>query len=940
MSSAKKASNDLYIGHLNACGLKSKITDLTVFLDEPNAFDIFGVTESRLKSENDDVVVNIPNYSIFRRDPKFPLETGVAVYIHDSIKHAVRRRNDLETQDVEGIWLEVKTTKASPVLVGIIYRNPAARFEWYDSFVHMFDKIKSKHSDVILLGDFNRDVYKSFPAWETTLTFLGLEQMITSPTRVTSTTATLIDHIYTTNKNRIVATHVPQVAISDHYPICCHWSSKADKLDRKRQHTSIHFRSMKHFQTDAFLADVYAASFDSVFGFSDPNDALKEWYKIFLPILDKHAPLREKRVKNLSKPKWLNKEIIEAMELRDNLKREKDAKAFRKQRNHVKCLVRKAQKEHFQKLMDDKKDIVSVWRALNAFTKPQKKPICTTISADSFNKHFLSIASKVLSQNMSSSSPSVSTKLKDFCQKRISPSKTFQIPPMSVFDVARSISQLEPKRSFGHDGISSFFLKLATPYIAESLAYIYNLCILNGTFPEDWKIAKVTPIPKSKDLDDPGNFRPISLLPTLSKPIEKHVSKHLNSFLEKHSLLYPLQSGFREKHSCHTALTHLTDKLLSSINDGKMTGALFLDFSKAFDLVNHNNLIAKLSHYQLSADSVSFFTSYLQNRSQYVFINGKCSNTGLIEHGVPQGSILGPLLFSIYINDMPLEISDPSVNCSLFADDGTIDTSSENEDTINEKLQTSLNEVSQWCSSNFMVLNPGKTKCMLMSSRQKLQRNPSPLQLTLNGQPITQVPQHRLLGVTIDEQLSWHPHVDNICKKLSKNLHLLSKINSFMDVSARKLFYAAHIKPHLDFASTLWDGCSAACFKRINRLHRRAVKLISDDKESSTDDRMLALNFLPLKKSLLLNKGALMWKTLNNKTPSYLTILFRRTQRVRRSARNAASLVVPWPRVDMFKSSLSYSGAKLWNSLPDDITSAPSLCTFKARMHKYLMKSK
>ena len=176
-----------------------------------------------------------------------------------------------------------------------------------------------------------------------------------------------------------------------------------------------------------------------------------------------------------------------------------------------------------------------------------------------------------------------------------------------MFDVGKSISQLKNKSSFGHDGISAFFLKISLPFIVEPLTYIYNQILRQGSFPSVWKKAKVIPIPKSRDLSDPNKFRPISILSVLSKPIEKHVHRHLSAYLESNNLLYPLQSGFRHRHSCHSALSHMTNSWLTSMNKSEMTGALFLDFSKAFDLVNHQLLLDKLSIYHVSADSVSFF---------------------------------------------------------------------------------------------------------------------------------------------------------------------------------------------------------------------------------------------------------------------------------------------------------------------------------------------
>jgi ribonuclease P/MRP protein subunit RPP40 len=375
------------------------------------------------------------------------------------------------------------------------------------------------------------------------------------------------------------------------------------------------------------------------------------------------------------------------------------------------------------------------------------------------------------------------------------------------------------------------------------------------------------------------------------------------------------------------------------MNCGQLTGAVFLDLSKAFDLVNHDRLINKLAVYQLSAGTLAFITSYLNERTQYIHVNGRNSREGVIKHGVPQGSILGPLLFSVYINDLPLHISDPRVTCSLFADDGTLDVSSSDVSCITQSLQSSLADVTDWCLDNSMVPNPSKTTCMLITTRQKHQLNPPPLQLSFNGQSVEQVRNQRVLGIIIDDKLCWQSHIIKVCKTISKNLFLLSKLRFFTDESTRKLFYCAHIQPHLDYASSVWDGSSDANLKRLNSLHRRAIKLIVDRPRQafSTDDKFKLLDILPLEKQFAYNKLVLMRKITLSDSPAYLTTLFRFTHRSSRTPGN--NMVVPMPRLDIYKSSLSYSGAKLWNSVPTNIRAATSIRTFKSQLLKYISKT-
>ena len=240
--------------------------------------------------------------------------------------------------------------------------------------------------------------------------------------------------------------------------------------------------------------------------------------------------------------------------------------------------------------------------------------------------------------------------------------------------------------------------------------------------PSALKAAKVIPLPKTKDLTDPNTFRPISLLSILSKPLEKHIHKYLILLNEDHNLFHPFQSGFCRHHSCHTALIRLCDTWLSAINKTQVAGAVFLDLKKAFDLVDHSILLKKMFVYVQNLSTVSFLTSYLQDRTQRVFLNGQYSTEGIVECGIPQGSVLGPLLFYIFINDLPLNITNDNVVCDLFADDNSIHSCGSDLQSVQTSLQEGLNDVSMWCDQNRMVIHPHKTKCMVLTTRQKHQR--------------------------------------------------------------------------------------------------------------------------------------------------------------------------------------------------------------------------
>ena len=398
------------------------------------------------------------------------------------------------------------------------------------------------------------------------------------------------------------------------------------------------------------------------------------------------------------------------------------------------------------------------------------------------------------------------------------------------------------------------------------------------------------------------------------------------------------------------------------MNECEVNGAVFVDLRKAFDLVDHKILLEKLNLYlgqpcvssklavvpsarscvsapQLASVS-SFFESYLSDRHQYVSVNGVSSTMGAVDRGVPQGSVLGPLLFNLFINDMPLHIEDDKVDCDLFADDATLHTPDKNIHAVNNRLQNGLNDMSEWCTKNRMAIHPTKTECMVITSWQKRQHecelDPLELKLSLQGQPIAQVSHHKLLGVIIDEDLRWQHHIDRMCKKISSNLYLLAKLRPFVDVKSRLMFYNAHIKSHFDYASTVWDGSADVHIGRLDSLNRRAAKLISDLNGSTTDQKLYQLKLLPLRKHLAFNKGMLMFKIRRNRIPKYISKFFKKQDCSYTAYRQR--FIPPKTRRDFFKTSLSFSGTELWNSLPLSVVTAGSLPTFRDALHKHLLR--
>ena len=928
----------LKIGHINISYIESKIHEVVYILKDSPRLDILGITESHLSSKHDSSIFQVPDYTMIRKDPKFVGETGIVVYIKNDIMRFSKRREDLESLGTECVWLEIKLPGNKPFFLGTIYRNPNKSLNistWYENVTNMIDKVTDERRNLILMGDLNIDLLKPHTSWSTYYKSCGLVQLINEPTRVATykdrSTSTLIDHIYTNSIETIHHSNVIKTAASDHFLVQCQYKFREIR-NKKHVHTYIKVRSYKNFDKDLFLFDLSKVSFDQVFQIPDPEQAIEAWYSIFLPVLDRHAPLRTKRVKQKDMPTFVTHEIRQLMRERDDMKQKfgKKDRRYKKLRNKVTEAVRQTKKQQAKESIDRDKTIMNVWRVMNEITgKSRGSPNKINFSPEELNDYFLSLAKTLQGpkQNLE-----ISDELIKFSEDRQRPK--FTLPYLTVYEVGKMITKLQSKRSCGPDNINAFILKLAVPYIVESLTYVYNQCIYKSVFPATLKMAKVVPIPKTKSPQNPSDYRPISLLPVVSKPLERHIKKHMNSYIEQHQLFYPYQSGFRKNHSCQTALIRLCDTWYREINKSKLVGAVFLDLKKAFDLVDHDILIAKLKIYLKDENITTLLTSYLSNRSQYVHDNGISSPLGNIICGVPQGSILGPLLFCLFINDLPLCLKGLRVLCDIFADDNSLHSSDKNLGTIQSNLQEGLTRIDHWCKTNRMMLNPTKTKSMVITTRQKHQIKPLILNLSLNNQLIEQVDSHRVLGVIIDNKFTWDSHISHICKIVARNTYLLKQLSFYVELEHLKKFFHAHCMSHINYASTVWAGADEVHMKPLNSIHRRAIKILCPTQTVQTDEKFKTLGILPLDKQHDYNTAIAVFKTRCGQYPQYLSsFLVKCTDRY-----GSQNYISPLTNMDLFKNSFSFSGPLIWNSLPSIAKSKNSLSTFKTAAHQYLQQ--
>ena len=550
-----------------------------------------------------------------------------------------------------------------------------------------------------------------------------------------------------------------------------------------------------------------------------------------------------------------------------------------------------------------------IWKAIKSLTNTNLSKKQPDICPDSFNQYFTNVAPNLINSipsNADSKFNSCLENIDKFVGSKLRANQSFNLPFLSTTDVVSYIKLMKCKKSTGLDNISCKLLKTAAPYIADSLTYVYNLFIDTTSIPDSLKCAKCVPVHKSGDFSNVTNFRPISVLSLLCKPFERHIFKNLYFFFEKFKLFHNLQSAFRKGHSCETALLNVTERLYNTCNNGKLAGLVFIDFSKAFDMIDHSKLLSKLKHYAVSDHTIGIFESYLSNRTQSVCINSKQSTLLPIKYGVPQGSILGPLLFSIFINDLPLCINTSESN--LFADDTTLLSLASNVATLNENLNISMDALKRWCISNLMFVNAKKSGCMLVCTRQKRMKLPcGTLHIHFNNDTIPQVTHHRLLGVILDQNLTWGNHIDKTCYKISSKIYLLNRIKNFIDIETRKLFYFAYIQPYLDYCSSVWGHTYQSNISRISSLQKRALKRINCNVFDPHQNLYLSFNIIPFTDKVKFQDCILIHKIIHGEAPNYLSSLLNLN--LSQYFSHQSRLIIPFPNMDIFKMSFSYSGA-------------------------------
>lgn len=932
------------IGLLNPGSLSTKHEELIVAM-EHHSVDLMALNETWLRPGEENRAPTIPNYQL-RHVPRSGCNNkrggGVGFYIRRGV--TVRICANPLNPPVEQMWLRL-TLNGVKFIIGTAYRPP-----WLDIDIFLdalTDSISSfsDFDNIVLLGDFNINLltqntnYSKFSCF---LQYLNLIQNVTTATHFTDHSETLIDVICSNLQlSNIIVDHIP--TLSNHAFITCELSVKKPKTVPKH----FLYRPLKTMNLDAFQASISSVQWNTISNLTDVNEMVEKFNNALLQIFDIYAPVKYAVIKNKSHP-WITDTVREMIKLRNKAfqryritKLKTHEQYYKDLKKTVKSAIYNEKKAYFTHHVNYNLNSPSdLWknikRHVNFSARSDSEIPENLLNANKINDYFCNIPGV----NEASVSEIDYFELNKFC------SASFDLKVVDEVTVAKVIKSLKSNAQ-GVDGITLDMLMLSLPQTLPVITAIINTSIRSSTFPNVWKTAIVTPLPKKNNVSEFKDLRPISILPCISKILEKIVNAQLVDYIENNNLLPTMQSGFRKCRSTVTALTNVVDDMLHSQDRGEGTILVLLDYSRAFDSINIPLLLSKLRYYGFSPAVVEWFSSYLNGRSQIVKINnvngGKLESTPReLIRGVPQGSILAPTLYIINTADISRKIK--FCNYHLYADDIQLYLSFNPSETQNaiSKLNADLNNIAGWSKANTLVLNPSKSKYIILGSPRQIEcinsKNPT---LNIMGEPIGRVSEARNLGVHFDSSLHFESHILEIARNCFYRLRILYRFREFLSELLRIRLCDSLILSKFSYADTVYGprllARTARIIQRVQNACARFIFKIPPRTHVTPYLNKASILKMSLRRQLSL--ATLVFGVIKTNKPEYL---FRKlywrgedsTQKVRAVSQ---ILVLPKHHTAAFRGSFRYAATMCWNNLPPPLRQINSDYNFKHKLKKILL---
>lgn len=894
-----KQREGLRVCHINAQSLYKKIDEFRNLFVGSNV-DIVCISETWFDIEKPNSHYSLKGYKIFRADRQNRIGGGVAIYVRNTISAKLHLISPNDSP-IEYCFLEIAGKNREKCLLGVVYR-PNGYIDLFPLY-NVLETVSSNFAKTIICGDFNCNVLsrECSESFVNSINTLGLKIVnLTIPTHFTGSTSTLLDLFLTSDSEDGFYSQASASAFSKHDLIFYTFIFACSK-----QQSKFKYRDFKNINAELLEQDLRGIDWQPIYNETSTDRQVNYLQNTVLHLFDVHVPFKTKVLRYSSIP-WFSDEIYELKNKRDaaftKWKRYRLSEfldVFRQLRNLVNSKIRLAKMRFYANHFNAKLPSKKLWKNLREVgIGRQMNNEMNDIDPNQLNREFV----RVQSTSHQYTQPS-----------RIAHTSnvSFDFQRVEQVDVVRAILDIRSK-AVGIDGIHPIFIKIILPYLLPAITYVFNNILTTSTFPSAWKTSKIVPILKKKaSAHSPAEYRPIAILPFLSKVLEKLVHRQMSAFLKRKNLLCSNQSGFRRSHSCTTALLKVTEDLRIALDNDMVTFLTLLDFSKAFDTVNHGRLISKLEMlYFFSSAACNLISTYLHGRKQAVVANDVASEVIGTSTGVPQGSILGPLLFTLFINDLPRIVKNSCIH--MYADDVQLYVSCKLglvEDAA-YKLNEDLQNIRSWSEENSLMVNPCKSKCLIIN-RTKLNIDYFPT-IYYGNSPIEFVEKAKNLGLWFNCTLDWDTHVCTVIGRIYSSLRNLSMSQHFTPVNTKLMLVRSLLIPTITYGCEIFHCYNANTKRKLNVAFNNVTRYVYGlrryDHVSTYAKNILGctldiyLDFCTLK---------FLHKIIISKQPKYLF------EKINFSQSNRSISLIP-PRVSYQVSERQFfvNAIRLWNSLP------------------------
>lgn len=879
------------------------------------SYDVVSMTETWLDDRTTANAVNIPNFTCFRQD-RSHRGGGVGVYVSNAFNSS--KLLSESNANIEHIWIKIINLNRTFV-IGTIYRPPQGNLEgFFETLNEVLLEFYTQDFNIILMGDINinlMQVTSNSDNFNSLIDSFALKQIINEPTRITATTFSLIDVIcINTNELQIYNCEVIDTSISDHYLTRC--TIKIEKNEKLEK--NIRFRKLYNINIQIFNNDLNSIDWQLLYNMANIDDKVNYFNNRILDLFDKHAPLVIKKINKPSKyVPWITENIKLLQKLRDkaltkfkNTKTPSQWNYYKQLRNFTTTAIRNEKKAYLNYKFRNG-STADQWRELKKLNLGKSKNINFPNEFKNVDK-FKNFYKDLYKENKPSQ------QLLDFydSQRKLNFENLFEFTLVDEISIRKILYKIKTK-AFGHDCLNINLLLLCCPEIIPVLTHLMNVCIENYYFPLAWKEALVTPLAKIGNPTSLNDFRSISILPVLSKILEKIIESQLRPFLNAHAIIPKNQSGFRPGFSCATALSCITDDILKAYDDNKVSILVLLDYSKAFDMINHRILLSILHYIGLDNNAIRFLGSFLSDRQQRVQIGDEISDSMRVSSGVPQGSILGPLLYILYTSNF----YDSFITCNyhVYADDTQLYCSFNmiEMDSYESFINRDLEMLYEKSKDHLLNVNPSKSSVLVFANDSIRSIITSNLKIKLGDMNLKFVDNAKNLGLILDSKLRFKLHVNSILKKSYGSLKMIYPHRHYLNKKTKQMLSESLVLSHSNYCDVVYGPNLDSIDKnRLQYLQNSCLRLIfSVKRREHISHKLSEAGWLSMNNRRILHMCCFYYKILKYKNPEYLLDKIRfRTDVHNINIRKKHILDVPKHKKEIYKRSFTYNICKLVNT--------------------------